>query len=164
MIKLRDILKEIGEGSSKPYKYKFDSQDGNDIMYTFTTEESKTDYEVDLFMYTQETYAQQYGVANADKIKFPAMDISFRQAGGDYDEETNTNEQYRIMATVVAISKEMLSKQPKITTLLYAPTKADKDDMRRANLYKAYIQKQLPGSTVSSINKNGKYIIELPNN
>lgn len=33
--------------------------------------------------------------------------------------------------------------------------------MRRANLYKAYITKQLPGSNVC-IFSDGRYIVELP--
>ena len=163
MIKLKDILKEIGEGTSKPYKYEYSYGDDESSNYTFTTEESNTDYEVDLIIFTEDQYTTMYGITSAETLTFPVLDISFKSVEGDYDEETNKNEQYRIMATVIMIVKEMLKRHKEIQSLVYAPTKADKDDTRRANLYKAYISKQIPGAQVST-GRNGKgYIVTLPN-
>lgn len=162
MIKLKDILKEIGEGTSKPYKYEYSYGDDDSISYTFRTDSSVdmqtgkttrgTDYEVDLLFIDSETMERTPNT----------MDVSFRPTGGEYEEETNQNVQYRIMATVVAIMKEVLPKHPEVTHLIYTPTKSDSNDSRRANLYKAYIQKQLPGSRVKEFS-GGKYKIELPN-
>ena len=104
-----------------------------------------------------------YGTTRAKALTFPVLDISFKSVEGDYDEETNRNEQYRIMATVIMIVKEMLKRHKEIQSLVYAPTKADKDDTRRANLYKAYISKQIPGAQVSTAGRKGSYIITLPN-
>ena len=163
MIKLKDILKEIGEGTAKPYKYQYAYGDDESSNYTFTTEESNIDYEVDLIIFTEDQYTTMYGTTRAKALTFPVLDISFKSVEGDYDEETNRNEQYRIMATVIMIVKEMLKRHKEIQSLVYAPTKADKDDTRRANLYKAYISKQIPGAQVSTAGRKGSYIITLPN-
>lgn len=54
MIKLRSILKEIGEGTATPYKFKYIPLKGSSVRnqdrraYRFTTD-SKLEYEVDLF-------------------------------------------------------------------------------------------------------------------
>jgi len=148
-MKLTDILNEIGEGTAKPYKYKLVADVRNDAMYyTFKTDpdpnqsylgrpKPPTEYSVDLRFWDIEN----------NKRSLSNIDVAFSTAGGEYEEETNDNNQYRVMATVVAIIKEALSKHPEIISLTFTPSKADKMDTRRANLYKAYIQKQIPNST-----------------
>ena len=162
MIRLKDLLKEVGEGTAKPYDYKLVADVSNDAMYyTFTTDPDPnktylgspapgTDYEVHLRFWDLEK----------NKRSSTNLDVAFSTHGGEYEEETNDNVQYRVMATVVAIVKEALTKHPEITTLSFTPAKADKMDSRRARFYKAYIQKQMPNSTTTEL-KGGGFIITL---
>ena len=138
MIKLTDILKEVGEASSKPYDYKIEHEDTNEIFYTFKTD-SGLDYVINI--------EQLHPVRSSKDVK---LSIAFRTVDGSYEEVTNRGEQFRIMATVVAAVKEYLAKVPNVTEIIFYPSKADQGDIRRANLYKAYIQKQIPGSAVKS--------------
>ena len=59
------------------------------------------------------------------------------------------------MATVAAIVKEALSKRPEINSLTFTAAKKDNNDARRANIYKAYIQKQIRNSTTKSLRGGG---------
>ena len=166
MIRLIDLLKEIGEGTAKPYDYKLVADVSNDaIYYTFTTDPNPektflgspapgTDYEVQLRFWDLEK----------NKRSSTNLDVAFSTHGGEYEEETNDNMQYRIMATVVAIVKEALSKHQEITTLSFTPAKADKMDVRRARFYKAYVQKQMPNSTVTELKGGGFKVILTPTN
>jgi hypothetical protein len=162
MIRLIDLLREVGEGTAKPYEYKHSRSVYGNIYFTFKTDpnpnrsflgepDEGTEYEVNLSFWDAET----------EKPSESNIDISFSTKYGDYEEETNDNMQYRVMATVIAIAKEILPKHPEVTTLTFTPSKANKMDTRRARLYKAYIEKQLPGKTVREVGKYGGYKIEL---
>ena len=170
MIRLVDLLKEIGEGTAKPYDYKLVADvSGDAIYYTFTTDPNPdkaftvngithlspgTDYEVDL----------RYWDLEKNVRSSTNLDVAFSTHGGEYEEETNDNMQYRIMATVVAIVKEALSKHPEVTTLSFTPAKADKMDARRTRFYKAYMQKQIPNSTVTELKGDGFKVTLKSNN
>ncbi len=65
------------------------------------------------------------------------------------------------MATVVLAVKEELKKQPQITIVTFDPAKSFEDDDRRAKFYKAYVEKQIPGSKLTT-SFTGEYKIELP--
>ena len=147
MIKLKDILKEVGEGTAKPYKYTR-SMKHNSIEYKFRTD-SNIDYTITIDPYTTEM-----------DVRFIAMDPS-KGEEATYQDETNKGEQFRIMATVVLAVKEELQKQPQITAITFDPAKSFKDDDRRAKFYKAYIEKQIPGSKLS-VDFAGEYKIQLP--
>ena len=151
MIKLKDILNEVGEGTATPYKFKFKkSTFGRTVLhkersYAFTTD-SNLEYEVSLTSLKTDLY------------------VSFKTVTGDYSDVTNKGEQFKIMATVIAIIKadiEFLAKEedPPVKVIKFAPEKADDNDDRRANFYKAYIQKQLPNARVDY--KGGAYQVTL---
>lgn len=147
MIKLKDILKEIGEGTAKPYKYTRSTKYDN-VFYKFRTD-SNIDYVVTMDLFEEEM-----------NVRFIAMDPSKKQA--TYQDETNKGEQFRVMATIVLAVKEELKKQPQVTVVTFDPAKSFQDDDRRAKFYKAYVQKQLPGSKLTT-SFTGEYKIELPN-
>lgn len=171
MIRLKDILvketeetqrvlKEIGEGNAKPYKDTLTADNDWGVFYKFKTDPDPnrsylgkpwpgTTYEVDLKFFDVET----------KKRSQTNLDIAFSTEGGQYEEETNANEQYRVMATVLAIVKKTLSKHPEVNTLTFTAAKASKGDTRRENFYKAYISKQLRGSTIKNIKGGGIKII-----
>ena len=141
-------LSEIGEASAKVYKYNVTYEEaGQGIQYEFTTD-SKLKYQLDILHYE----------INRNKTR---LIIAFKPVTGTYDTITNKGEQFKIMATVVSAVKEYLSKVPKAVELSFTPSKETEGDDRRANLYKAYIAKQLPGSKIN-IYSDGRYIITLP--
>ena len=153
MIKLKDILAEVGEATAKPYKYKVDFEETDpgyeEIQYEFKTD-SGLDYSINI--------AQTKPLRNKEDVR---LIVAYKTKSGTYNTDTNKGEQFRIMATVVAAVKEYLAKAPNATEISFTPSKADEGDLRRANLYKAYITKQIPGSTLR-IFGDGRYVVELP--
>jgi len=120
-----------------------------EIHYEFTTD-SKLKYEINIAQIIPNVRKKEIRLA-----------VAFKPEGKTYHTITNKGEQFRIMATVVAAVKEYLATVPNATEISFTPSKADEGDMRRANLYKAYITKQIPGATVR-IFSDGRYIVELP--
>ena len=79
----------------------------------------------------------------------------------DADVVVNKGRLFRVMATIVQIAKEFMNdidyKEKGIDMLRITPTKSESDeDDRRANLYMAYIKRQLP---VSSVKYDGEEIV-----
>ena len=134
MIKLVDILKEIGEGT-RTYSWKFNDEDADgNCFYSFDTENS--------------TYS--VGVANLEDGMY---DLSFNTTSpdGDPDVSLDTNEgvPLRVLSTVVEIAKDFIKrKDPEIVIFRPIKTKeANKGgDQRRFNLYGAYLRKNLPSN------------------
>jgi len=156
MIKLKDILTEVGEGTATPYKFKFKKSTfgGKERSYAFTTD-SSLEYEASL--------TSLMSTKNFTSLK-TNLYVSFKTVTGDYSDVTNKGEQFKIMATVIAIIKadiEFLAKEgnPPVKVIKFAPEKSDDNDNRRANFYKAYIQKQLPNARVDY--KGGVYQVTL---
>ena len=151
MIKLTEILKEIGEASIKPYKFKISKDtrpdDGTFVAYTFITD-SRLEYELGILEYK----------LSSKKMR---LIVAFKPITGTYDTLTNRNEQFRIMATVVAVIKTHITTVPNVTEISFTPSKADEGDERRVSLYKAYIKKQIPGAKIH-IYSDGRYIVTLP--
>ena len=160
---LNNIILEVGEGSSKPYSYSVNDNvfrgssknlKGRDV--TFTTEDGD-DYIVNFVAY--------YGDHSRAKEKGPFFKIDFTtvdEYGYDNraDDVVNKGRLFRIMATIVAATKEFLNdidyKEKGIKKMIVMPAKSKQGDDRRANLYSAYIKKQLP---VSDISYDGKVMV-----
>ena len=140
MIKLKDILKEIGDSSAKPFNFLLTISGKNEYQYMFLTKEKKIPYYI-IFKYIS---------------KSDAWDISFSTIGSkNGDEVINSGEMYSVMATIVKIIKDFISKKnPK--KLQYSPAKNFDTDLRRAKLYDAYLKKNLNGWDVS---KSGDYVV-----
>ena len=162
---LNNIISEVGEGSAKPYSYSVEDNvfrgssknlKGRDV--TFTTEDGD-DYIVSFTAY--------YGDHSQAKIRGPYFKVDFTTVD-EYgyedraDRVVNKGRLFRIMATIVAATKEFLNdidyEEKGIKKMLVRPAKSKgtEQDDRRANLYMAYIKKQIP---VSDINYDGKKII-----
>lgn len=132
MIKLVNILKEIGEGT-KTYSWRFneEDEDGN-LYYSFQTE--KNYYDV--------------GVADLEDGMY---DLSFNAVGKDEDIDLDTNEgvPLRVLSTVMEIAKDFIKrKDPEI--VIFRPIKTKEanreDDQRRFKLYGAYLKKNVPSN------------------
>jgi len=160
---LNNIILEVGEGSSNPYSYNVNDNvfrgssknlKGRDV--TFTTEDGD-DYIVNFVAY--------YGDHSRAKEKGPFFKIDFTtvdEYGYDNraDDVVNKGRLFRIMATIVAATKEFLNdidyKEKGIKKMIVMPAKSKQGDDRRANLYSAYIKKQLP---VSDVTYDGKVMV-----
>jgi len=160
---LNNIISEVGEGSSNPYSYSVNDNvfrgssknlTGRDV--TFTTEDGD-DYIV--------SFAAYYGDHSNAEGRGPYFKIDFTTVD-EYgyedraDRVVNKGRLFRIMATIVKATKEFLNdidyKEKGIKKMLVFPAKSDFGDDRRANIYSAYIKKQLP---VSDVTYDGKLMV-----
>ena len=125
MIKLIDILKEIGDADSQSYEY---SYDGSNYKAYFTTEHN-TQYKV-IF----ET------INNRMNISFGVIYDS--DDDPDFEVITNKGNIYRIMSTIISIINRAISE--------FNPNEIKFDsDNRRIKLYKNYIEKNLKGYNIT---------------
>ena len=125
MIKLIDILKEIGDAYSQSYEY---SYDGPNYRAYFTTEYN-TQYKV-----TFET------INNRMNISFGVIYDS--DDDPDFEVITNKGNIYRIMSTIISIINRAISE--------FNPNEIKFDsDNRRIKLYKKYIEKNLKGYSIT---------------
>lgn len=140
MIKLKKILNEIGDSSAKPFNFLLTVSGKNEYQYMFLTKEKQIPYYV-IFKYVS---------------KSDVWDISFSTIGSkNGDEVINSGEMYSVMATIVKIIKDFISKKNP-EKLQYSPAKNFDTDLRRAKLYDVYLKKNLNGWDVS---KSGDYVV-----
>jgi len=167
MIKLKDILKEVGERSSAPYTQSnlkpshsegniYDSENGGELIYKFNTGEDK-DQEGNSVEYT----LVLTGNLDDDSGEY-FVDVDF------FTEEgyglTNVGKPLRLMATIAQIVEDLVKKDKEkvIDGIIYGPAeKSDEDsdieydDKKRTSkkpvnqrdrLYRVYINKALEKS------------------
>lgn len=167
MIKLRDILMEIGGVDDTPtnaYPYKLVGElnktttdpESFDLdittRYTFTTSGLKkyvvvitTDVEVDYDDDDEEIYV-------------PGSEISIlfgtvNQVKSDKYKTTNKGlkEALKIMATVVEIAKDYMSKTGGIKVIRFSATDEDENNViKKHRMYNAYVKKQFPNAVVDT--------------
>ena len=158
MIKLKNILLEIGEGSAKPYKFELEKDKPDDTDHSrevsFKTEDGD-DYKVMLAAYWGDTtITDTFG-------SHISIDFYIYHGFGTHDADVvvNKGRLFKVMATIVKATEEFLNdidyKEKGIKKMFVFPSKSKKSDHRRANLYMAYIKKHLP---TSNIKYNGQII------
>lgn len=134
MIKLIDLLKEVGEGTAAPFKVTKVS----DTDYEFETSDG-TQYVIELVEQWDTQLLVNFGVKGDD----------------DYSTVTNKGDLFRIMATVLIEVKKYIQGNPNIDEIVIIPSKSNSTDARRTNLYMAYIKKQMPQNWTVLINRIG---------
>lgn len=151
MIKLLDILNEIGDTLVEPYSLsspkKGEYNDGTPTTeYNFTTDNGT-----------------KYVVIIKEESK-NKIEISFNVVNDDTDDPyvtvTNEGDIRRIMSTIIKASKDYLNKHPKITDIIMTPSKSNEKDDRRLKLYMAYIKGQFSSGWDTKI-KTGGYVPEI---
>jgi|TARA_R100000081_G_C4765081_1_gene142228 hypothetical protein len=166
MIRLKDILSEIGEGSAKAYSYRIDDDfpgrnEGTEYRDIYFKTEDGDNYIVSFKAFhgpAAERGSQARKLGSYFQIDFNTQD----DQGFDDDAErvVNKGRLFRIMATIVKAAEEFLDhidyKEKGIDKMYVYPAKSKKSDHRRANLYMAYIKKHLP---IASIKYNGQMIM-----
>ena len=153
MIKLINLLKEVGEATSQIYPWKISSTEGETIYYTFQTN-SDLDYKVSISYFEYDDYGTY----------IPAIDVAFAvKTDKEFSTSalTNKGELYSIMATVVDIIKNYISKNSNIKIIIYTPEKKDKNFGKQRNkLYSAFVKNQIPGATIEEFYDD--VIIRIP--
>jgi len=147
MIKLIDILKEIGDASSQPYPFDFYGDYGNMRIYGFDTENYP--YTVELQYTDLDSYDED--TTNILGVRFYIPDDEDPDIERD-DIVANKGELFKVMATVTAIIKKDLKNHPEIDTITFTPAKKEGEttNVSRLNLYTRYIKNAYPNATITS--------------
>jgi hypothetical protein len=138
MIKLIDLLKEIGDSSSDVPYAQTDFGHGKD--------ETVSKYE---FTIGEDTYAVNAYVKKLDPSKEDTtMKVSFGLKSNSNSSgstvSTNKGIQYQVMAAVAKVIRDYVDSHPELVQITYEPSKRSAGDRSRLDLYKAYVQKSLP--------------------
>lgn len=159
-MKLVDLLKEIGDATTRPYYFEIVIDDEDHRVYNFETD-SNTYYEVDL----QEIEPNEYDPYSIEPESTLSIQFGVTNEKGTKDTKglTNKGEVYRVMATIVAIVNKELSEHPNIKSLEFVPSKRPGKDTEefnaRNNIYIRYIKSAYPDSDVRI--KNGEVLVDL---
>lgn len=117
---------EYGEANLPAYNYNFENLSDFEVQYNFETEDGD-DYIVI--------------VKNVDRIK-RIWDIQFGIAGETPQTVVNKGRIGNVMATIVKITNDFIDKS-KPNILKFEPSKNSDNDMRRYNMYMAYIKQHM---------------------
>jgi hypothetical protein len=139
MIKLINLLSEVGDATSKPYRSDLYNISGDTKVYGFTTDKG-TMYTVELVQATDKN--------NILDVSFYPVDEEDPDKE-DFTVNTNKGELYRVMSTVVDIVRKNLEKHPEIKELEFTPT-----SLTRSSLYISYIKHAFPQATVTNTEGN----------
>ena len=149
-MKLIDLLKEVGEASSKPYNWKQTADYDDYKEYMFQTKSGfyyKVEIEVLEGDEERDSAFVQFGIVEPDED-----DMGFT----NFDAVPSKGDLFNIMATIVEVLKDLIKKNPNIKYLQFETTKGkNKESNARLNLYAKYIQKHLPNSTMSTDSRRG---------
>lgn len=171
MIKLLDILNEIGEANVKPFKWKktygMDAKQFKDalikgrfledvydtLIYQFTTDKG-TMYDVDIEILS--VFNSATGKFDLGAIECEVDFSTVNQMGTSTMDSTNMHEQYAVMSTVTDILITWVNEWDEefyIDRIKIDPIKepdddfVDRTDNQRGRLYHAFMKKQLPKLT-----------------
>jgi hypothetical protein len=134
VIKLADILLEIGDASIAPAPYTVAVNKPYDLKIEFTVED------VSYFLRI-ESRSQILDKTDTIRVDFGVAGTETHQ----WLKDTNKGDQYKIMATVVRALKDFADSHPNLDTIVYTPVKTKgPQDRGREILYKAYVNKQIP--------------------
>jgi len=158
MIKLLDILAEVGEGTAQKYNWSYNGKDSNsdyDVLnYSFKTD-SNMSYFVTLVVGNEPLTGADdfemtvsFGVGNKGPLK-----DKVGLGKPSYTKVVNKGEVFRVMATVVDIVKNAISMMKKeekpIKYIIFKPEKEKetetgfKQSDQRLKLYLAYIKQNM---------------------
>ena len=160
---LKEVMSEIGDASNiDTYKYSktlISADYGQEEYKMQFTTESDTDYIVIIHKIDRNDDNQwrmdvEFGVENESEGGFPPS--------YDYKSVVNKGEMYKVMGTVVKIVKEEIKESTRsnqyIRRILIEPSKNFESDTRRANLYKAYVEKNMPEGSKIAVAEDLSYI------
>jgi hypothetical protein len=145
--KPKNKISEIGDASKEPYRpIDTITNTEQDREYRFSTD-SGIIYQVDVITF--------YRGPNKPIVARVAFGISDEYGDIDYDTQTNKNDIYRIMSTIVSIVKKDLESNPADIIEFHPNKREDKDidndplDNVRTKLYLRYIKDQFKDAEVT---------------
>lgn len=149
--KYDEFLNEIGDSSSKAYKFDFYGDYDDMRIYGFDTESYP--YTVELRYADLDNYDED--ATNILGVRFYVADEDDPDMELD-DVVTNKGELFRVMATVTAIIKKDLQDHPEIDTITFSPAKKEGEttNVSRLNLYSKYIKNEFPKSIITKGQRN----------
>lgn len=157
MIKLRDILNEIGETTETfPYEQistrAIKDRDGEDAGYEITYQ-----FEGDPLPGEEKYGGELYNVVIRPRVEADgkmASDAEVELKSLDYGHgSTNTGlkQAFKVMATTVKIAKDVANEYSWLNTFKFYTSAPDKETPEsKKNLYLAFIKKQFPGAEVKT--------------
>lgn len=186
-MKLTDILNEIGDASAKPFSWSVNrsidstskqfisgienQKDKRDwlgpIKFGYTAHSGKAQYDITMEALGRKRMILQLPGVGKSKIKGPLyeMEVWISFTVDDSDEDTNINEQYSVMATVIQCVEDFIEKASKhflikeITINPKSDNSSDAQlDSRRGRLYLAYVKRnisKLPGKWTAYADSEG---------
>lgn len=164
MIKLKDILNEVGEGSAKPYEYKWISQGSYDNQVARFITDKGTEYEVNIADFSE------YPDPRDQEQDLPAINIDFLakrpgEQGWSTKTVTNEGDLYRIMATIMLIVKDVMKRFDfDVQAIVYEPSKKTGEfgsNNKRDTLYRRFITRTFPGAQVMRDPDNANIVIKI---
>ena len=179
-MKLRDILREIGETTAKPYSLTKVDDSVYYVIYEFQTD-SGTKYKIIIGKNFRGEDPESEEERDENELEFSVSFGSVDQGSVDFAAEfKDVKNLFRVMATVIKATKIAIEDEADesgipVTKIIIEPTKReiqtpgspvpvyDKADTRRADLYMKYIQKQMPaGAKVRTTADKSRIEILLP--
>lgn len=159
MIKLKDILIEIGDASAKAYDWKLTHKSSlhksGTYRYKFKTEDNT--YVVDIATALDENPDSALYLKYGARIMFGVLDEHYglpgsadRATDSDYGIVTNKGRQFKILSTVIKIIQAFLKEAPDVEAMRIEPVKEDIHDRRRFDFYMAYIKRLFPSAKVTT--------------
>ena len=179
-------LREIGETTAKPYKANKVDESSYYVTYEFETDPNDEGEKIQYIIVIGKSFKTLSPTGAGDE--YDEDELQFIVSFGVKDsgsvnfqiEFNDVKNLFRVMATVVdtikkAIAEEAEESDIPVTRIIIEPTKReieapgsavpvyDKADTRRADLYKKFIEKNMPsGSKVRELGKGDKIIVDLP--
>lgn len=147
MVKLIDLLREVGEATSRPYDWESYMDEEDYKGYSFETD-SGLNYELEI--------AVSEGDEERDSavVTFGIVEEDGSDYFTDYDKVPTKGELYKVMATVVSILKDFIKKNKQVKYIYFNTNKLgkdlDKEQSSRLNLYRRYIQTHLPNAKINT--------------
>lgn len=157
MVKLIDLLKEIGEASARPYDWKRTVDEEDYKEYMFQTKAGLY-YKVEIQVLEgdeeRDSAYVQFGIVEPDEDNMGFTDFDAVPTRGDL---------FNIMATIVDVLKDLIKNNPNIKYLQFETDKRSHITNKgkkvvsnaRFDLYTKYIQKHLPNAEVTTDSKGG---------
>ena len=154
MIKLKDILLEIGDSSATSYDWEHTIQSKKGAQRFKGMIPKDEQFWHDQYDFQTESGLIYIVTVNKKLVKGdegPTAFISFEASEGDWENTKHSDtftrgEIYRIMATIMEITKDYIENNPNLQTLSMNPVKNYEKDERRKKLYLAYIKKNIPAN------------------
>ncbi len=149
-MKLIDLLREVGEATSRPYDWKMTADHEDYKEYMFQTKTGfyyKVEIEVLEGDEERDSAFVQFGIVEPDEDNMGFTNFDAVPSKGDL---------FNIMATIVEVLKDLIKKNPNIKYLQFETTKGkNKESNARLSLYIKYIQKHLPNAEVTTDSRRG---------